>query len=97
MTTIRTLLVVASVRGWYISQFDVKNIFLNGELREMFTCIHHLGILSMRVWFVIFIALFMALSMLLGLGFSVLPLWSQPLVFPSALMIRLFCPRVTSW
>jgi hypothetical protein len=34
MTTIRTLLIVASVRGWSISQFDVKNTFLNGELRE---------------------------------------------------------------
>jgi hypothetical protein len=34
MTTIHTLLVVASVQGWSISQFDVKNVFLNGELRE---------------------------------------------------------------
>jgi hypothetical protein len=34
MTTIRTLLVVASIRGWSISQLDVKNVILNGELRE---------------------------------------------------------------
>jgi hypothetical protein len=34
MTTIHTLLVVASVREWSISQLDVKNDFLNGELCE---------------------------------------------------------------
>jgi hypothetical protein len=34
MITIHTLLTVASVRGWFISQLGVKNVFLNGELRE---------------------------------------------------------------
>jgi hypothetical protein len=34
MTTIHTLLTMASIRGWSISQLDVKNDFLNGELRE---------------------------------------------------------------
>jgi hypothetical protein len=34
MTTIHTLLAVASFRGWSISQLDVKNVFHNGELRE---------------------------------------------------------------
>jgi hypothetical protein len=34
MTIIRTLLTVDFVWGWSISQLDVKNVFLNGELRE---------------------------------------------------------------
>jgi hypothetical protein len=32
--TIHTLLAMTSVRGWCISQLDVKNVFLNGELCE---------------------------------------------------------------
>jgi hypothetical protein len=81
MTTIHTLLVVASVRECSISQLDVKNVFLMVSCVRMFTCVHHLGILFLRVWFVTFVAPFIALSRLLKLGFSILPLWSQMLVF----------------
>jgi hypothetical protein len=34
ITTIRTLIVVASIRQWHISQFNVKNIFLNRDIQE---------------------------------------------------------------
>ncbi|GJZ84109.1 uncharacterized mitochondrial protein-like protein [Tanacetum coccineum] len=34
MTTVRTLIAVASSCQWKISQMDVKNVFLNGDLNE---------------------------------------------------------------
>ncbi|KAJ9548119.1 hypothetical protein OSB04_020662 [Centaurea solstitialis] len=34
MTTVRTLIAVASIRRWKICQMDVKNAFLNGDLHE---------------------------------------------------------------
>ncbi|KAL9240833.1 hypothetical protein vseg_015010 [Gypsophila vaccaria] len=34
MTTVRSLLVVASMENWYTCEMDVTNIFLHGELKE---------------------------------------------------------------
>jgi len=34
MTTVRTMIAVATSRSWTISQMDVKNVFLHGDLHE---------------------------------------------------------------
>jgi len=41
--TIRTVLNLALSKAWSIHQLDVKNVFLNGELRETVLCINLWG------------------------------------------------------
>jgi len=44
MTTIRTLIVVASVSQWNISQLNIKNTFLNEDLQKEFYMVPLLGV-----------------------------------------------------
>ncbi|CAM8960392.1 unnamed protein product [Rhodiola kirilowii] len=71
MTTIRTLLVAVSVCEWSISQLDVKNAFLKGELREVVYMIHPQDILSPTACSFAFAAPSMVLSKPLELGLSI--------------------------
>jgi hypothetical protein len=53
MIIVHTLLVIASIQKWSISQLDIKNDFLNS-----LPCNHRLVILFLGVWFVTFMAWF---------------------------------------
>lgn len=34
LTTVRSILVLASIQGWFLEQLDVNNAFLHGDLHE---------------------------------------------------------------
>ncbi len=36
MTTIRVIIVMATIKGWSLNQMDVKNVFLHGDLQEVY-------------------------------------------------------------
>jgi hypothetical protein len=93
MTTIRSLIIVASIRQWYISQLDVKNVLLNRDLQEKFYITPPLGV-SHDPEYVCKLK-----KMLYGLKqayrasfekFSVFLLWSRLLDISLVVMILLF-------
>jgi hypothetical protein len=34
LTTIRTIIIITTTKGWFLHQMDVNNVFLHGDLQE---------------------------------------------------------------
>jgi len=68
MISIKFFLVMAAVKGWFLSQLDVHNAFLHGDLHEEIYMALPLRFIAKGRWFVSSISLFMNLNKPLGSG-----------------------------